>query len=115
MRAVILATACMFVLCACNADRTDNPQYSTPAPARVEIELGHCFVEPVTFDGEMWNVAIDQQFGWGGMQPSNWRGRGLMVRIGENRARYRDDGGGVVIFLPVDDPSVQEVEKALCA
>jgi len=88
---------------------------ATKAPlARVEVKMNHCFVEPVSFDGEQWNVPFDMQFGWGGMEPKRWRGAGVMTRVGEDQARFKDDGGSTVVFRPVDDPLVQPVEDAIC-
>ena len=87
---------------------------SEPASTRVKVEVNHCFVEPVSFAGEQWNVPFKKQFGWGGQQPKHWQGAGVMVREGENVARFEDDGGAVIVFRPVDDPSVRRVEKALC-
>lgn len=85
------------------------------ASERLEIEMGHCWVEPVTFDGEQWNVPFDQQFGWGGLEPDNWQGTGVMTRVAEDEARFDDDGGSSVKFLLVDDPAVTPVEEAMCA
>ena len=76
--------------------------------------MGHCFVHPVAFDGEQWNVPMDKQFGGGGLQPANWRGTGVMTRVGMNRARFKDGGGAVVVFRPVDHPVVRRVENAVC-
>lgn len=87
---------------------------ATPTSARVKFEMGHCFVEPVAFDGEQWNVPRDKQFGGGGLQPANWRGSGVMTRVDEDLARFKDGGGAVVVFRPVDDPSVRGVENAPC-
>lgn len=81
---------------------------------RLEIEMGHCWAEPVTFDGEQWNVPFDQQFGWGGLEPTGWQGSGVMTRVGEDEARFDDDGGASVTFLPVGDPTVSPVEEAIC-
>jgi hypothetical protein len=87
---------------------------STPASARVSVEINHCWVEPVSFDGEQWNVPFENQFGWGGPTPKRWQGAGIMVRAGVNEARFEDDGGATVLFRPMDDPSVRLVEHALC-
>lgn len=88
----------------------------TTAPSeRLEIDMGHCFVEPVTFDGEQWNVPFDQQFGGGGLQPDGWVGTGVMTRVDDDEARFADDGGASITFLLVDDPAVTPVEKALCS
>lgn len=87
----------------------------TTAPSvRLEIELGHCFVEPVAFDGDQWNVPFDDQFGGGGLEPDNWQGTGVMTRVAEDEARFDDDGGASVTFLLVEDPAVTPVEGALC-
>jgi hypothetical protein len=85
-----------------------------PGSARLKVEMNHCFVEPVTFDGRQWNVPFKKQFGWGGMEPKHWQGAGVMVRVAENTARFNDDGGAAVVFKPVDDPAVRPVEKAVC-
>jgi len=76
--------------------------------------MNHCFVEPVSFDGEQWNLPFEEQFGWGGLEPKHWRGTGVMVRIDKDQARFEDDGGSTVLFRPVDDPLVRPVEDALC-
>ena len=73
-----------------------------------------CFVEPVWFDGQQWNVPFEAQFGSGGMQPDRWQGAGVMVRTAASEARFEDDGGAIVVFRPVNDPSVRPVETAGC-
>jgi len=86
----------------------------TSATERLTIELGHCFVEPVDFDGEQWNVPFNRQFGWGGLEPKNWKGTGVMTRVGDDEARFDDDGGATVRFLAIDDLAVTPVEEAIC-
>lgn len=46
--------------------------------------------------------------------PRNWAGTGVMERISDDRARYQDEGGPVVVFLPANAPSVREVENLMC-
>ena len=87
---------------------------SGSASARVKVELNHCFVGTVSFDGEKWNVPFNKQFGWGGTPPKGWRGAGVMVRTGQSEARFEDDGGAVLVFKRLNDPSVQPMAKALC-
>ncbi|MCW2791423.1 MAG: hypothetical protein JWO76_521 [Nocardioides sp.] len=96
------------------APHAEPSSASGPASVRVRVELGHCFVEPVSFDGEMWNVAFEDQFGWGGVPPRHWRGTGVIERVDDDEARFRDDGGATVVFRPLDDPSVRRVERAPC-
>ena len=87
---------------------------TTASSERLEIEMGHCYVEPVSFDGKQWNVPFDQQFGGGGLQPRGWVGTGVMTRVDDDEARFDDDGGASVTFLLVDDPAVSPVEQAIC-
>ncbi|SES40379.1 hypothetical protein SAMN05216199_3377 [Pedococcus cremeus] len=77
-----------------------------PVTARVRIEVGHCWVEDVVFDGQTWGLTDADQFGTGGGVPLRWEGTGVMVRLSAERARYTDDTGTVLNFLPVGDPSV---------
>lgn len=113
--AVAGVAALVTVGCSAAPTTTAAAPTTSPGSVRVTIEMNHCWVEPVSFDGEQWNVPFRRQFGWGGLQPRNWQGTGVMVRLGENRARFDDDGGASVVFLPVDDPRVTPVETALCA
>jgi len=78
--------------------------------------MSHCFVEPIAFDGQLWNVPFEDQFGLGGLEPKNWRGSGVITRISERRAQYEDDGGATVLFLPVDHPAAvfPSDGRALC-
>ncbi len=110
----VLATACAATTDSATPAGKDTVSSTGPTTARVGVEMNHCFVEPVLFDGQEWNVPFDRQFGWGGLEPKNWRGTGVMMRVSEDRARFEDDGGSTVAFRPADDPSVQPVEKTLC-
>ena len=131
-----LAVGLALVLAGCSTDVLSEPDpspaagsqpaptYSTPSGgagaasgasfASVDVELGHCFVVPVRFDGELWNVPFADQFGWGGLEPDGWTGHGVMTRPARDRAEFVDNLGAVVEFRPVDDPSVVEVESAGC-
>ena len=85
-----------------------DPRWSLPHNLqKVAISLGHCWMEPVHFDGEVWNPPYDEQFGWGGDVPSQWRGEGIMIRVGQNRARYVDGGGATLLLIPADSPAAQ--------
>lgn len=91
--------------------RPSTPSTSTSSSpqrvaARVVLDVGHCWVEDVAFDGQTWGLTERQQLGTGGGMPSGWQGAGVMVRVSADRARYTDDGGKVLTFLPIDDPSV---------
>ena len=79
---------------------------------RVELDVGHCFLEPVVFAGREWNVRFDRQFGWGGGLPGDaaaWRGAGTMQLLKERRALYTDAGNGAFLRLrPTESKRVRQ-------
>ncbi|MGH3346720.1 MAG: hypothetical protein ACRDO4_07040 [Nocardioides sp.] len=118
---LVAALAVAVLAAGCEAGTTLDPSPPTPEAgsaspdtAEVQVTLGHCFVEPVAFDGELWNVPFRKQFGWGGLAPQGWVGTGVMMRADEDTVRFEDDGGAVVVFRPVEHPSVNRVENAPC-
>jgi hypothetical protein len=64
---------------AVNHCRGEEPGSATGvAPVRrpVTLEIGHCWIEPITFEGAQWAVAKGQQHGWGdGELPGHSPGR----------------------------------------
>ncbi len=100
-----------------SAPATTTATPDRPVTARVALRIGHCHVEYVDFDGQTWGLTKEQQFGGGGgAVPLKWpSGTGLMERLSADRARYTDDAGTVLDFLPVDDPAVFRLEGKLCA
>ena len=74
-----------------------------PGARRVTPKLGHCWIEPIPFDGASWDLPLAKQFGTGGLQPLSWIGTGTIVRIGPTTARYVDDGGRVLtLYSDID-------------
>ena len=123
--AAVAAAVAQVALTAGCSTTPDDEHTSPPRPettsttdertsTRLDVEVNHCFVEPVSFDGQLWNVPFEDQFGWGGLEPENWQGSGVMVRLAEDTARFDDDGGAEVVFKPADDPAVRPVERAQC-
>ena len=73
-------------------------------PARpLMLEVGHCWIEPVSFDGRMWDVVEEDQFGWGGGQPDDFRGTGQAWRAGDV-VTYVDGSGEWLTLVPAGDP-----------
>jgi hypothetical protein len=73
-------------------------------PARpLTLEVGHCWIEPVSFDGAMWDVVEEDQFGWGGAQPDDFRGTGEAWRAGDV-VTYVDASGVWLTLVPAEDP-----------
>lgn len=77
----------------------------------VELEVGHCWVEPVTVAGRTWDVIREDQFGWGGRIPrgiardrSNAaiQPRGSLSFAGDV-AIYVDAGGRHLTLVPEGD------------
>lgn len=122
------AAATVALLASCSSNEGAASQASTPSPSSetsldssvrkepgdVKLDGGHCWVEPMLFDGERWGIPFEKQFGWGRGEPANWQGTGVMERLSEDRVRYSDDGGAVLTFLPADAPSVRRVDGQLC-
>lgn len=84
--AAVLLVAPVLLLPACTSDAADTPEtieptsYVEPLPARtfaVTIKPGHCWIDPVRIDGQLWGVDRRDQFGWGGGTPKDWSERGV--------------------------------------
>ncbi|HSX69228.1 hypothetical protein [Nocardioides sp.] len=58
------------------ADHAEWSEVAAPS-TRLELTVGHCWVEPVEVEGRRWDVTREEQFGWGGPTP-----RGLVPRRG---------------------------------
>ncbi|MDQ4052863.1 MAG: hypothetical protein M3237_09195 [Actinomycetota bacterium] len=67
------------------------------------LDVGHCWIEPVSFDGRMWDVVEEEQFGWGGQQPTDFRGTGEAWRAGDI-VTYVDASGHWLTLVPAGDP-----------
>lgn len=97
-----------------------EPPASVPEPARalrrVELQVGHCYVEPVDFAGRRWGLRFSDQFGWGGPQyyPQDWSGTGVLTQVTPDRVRYTDDGGAGLTLLPASSPAVARAEAIPC-
>lgn len=98
-----------------DATVAEHAAAQAPAVAEVTLEVGHCWVEPVEFDGQTWRLRWTRQFGWGGGLPEPWQGTGVMTRLAEDRAGYVDNAGAELTFLPADDPAAQPPTPSYCA
>lgn len=81
----------------------------------ISLNVGHCWITPVEFDGETWVVRKSEQFGWGGNIPDGWVGEGAITRRGEDRSVYKDDGGLELGLVLEDSPAAAWLKKAVCA
>lgn len=98
------------------AQSATSVQQPASGPLRVELQVGHCYVEPVDFAGRRWGLRFSDQFGWGGPQyyPANWTGAGVLTQVAPNRVRYTDDGGAQLTLLPASSPAVAHGEAVPC-
>ena len=130
--AVVGAAAVLFLTSSCSAsgasvvlsDRSGivvaqaaaSMQALASDPRRVELQVGHCYVEPVDVAGRRWGLRFSDQFGWGGPQyyPRNWTGTGVVTQVAPERVRYTDDGGAQLTLLPASSPAVARVEAVTC-
>lgn len=83
---------------------------------QVKLDIGHCYVEPLEFDGQEWALALDSQFGWGGQEPDGLSGTGTVTRgtAFDDSLDYVDDDGARLTFLSADDPRSELPSGWLC-
>ena len=97
--------------------RADASTASTAAEqtsAAASMPLGHCWIDPVRFDGSLWAVAPRDQFGSGGGMPSNWIGEGTLTRVSSDESEYEDEGGTTLRLVPADRPAAAAVFEQGC-
>lgn len=93
---------------------SEEPLPQTPrASSVITLPVGHCWIDPVRFDGMLWAVVRRDQFGYGGGTPNHLEGRGRLTRLSETRSLYRDDGGPVLRLVPATQPMAASVFKGV--
>ena len=112
--AIALAGATI-VLMSCT-DSVSPATLPSETAQRVDLPLGHCWIDPIEIDGIVWGIDTKDQFGWGG-GATNWSGTGVIHAVADNHLVYADDNGRRVDLRPLGDPRVfdPQQEKALCA
>lgn len=89
------------VSCRYSAPPTLQPAgIATPV---VRLDVGHCWVEPVTIAGEKWDVAREDQFGWGGGEPAGFVGDGHAWPGGDVML-YVDKSGATLTLVRAGSP-----------
>lgn len=83
-----------------------------PSTIRVELEVGHCWIEPVKVAGDTWDVTREDQFGSGGRMPERFARAGRLAPAGDV-AIYVDDSGRHLTLVPAGDRWV--LERRGCA
>lgn len=83
--------------------------------SRVTLDVGHCWIEYLRYDGRLWGLPFSKQFGWGGTLPEGWVGTGTVRLVAPELLRYHDDGGAVLDLAPAKGRSVAEDEGGHCA
>ena len=82
--------------------------------AAIAMPLGHCWIDPVRFDGAEWAVVPADQFGSGGGMPKKWAGVGTLTRRSETRTSYQDAGGTALRLVPADRPAAAATFEQGC-
>ncbi len=80
----------------------------------VHLNVGHCWVDPLTHGGREWAVESDKQFGWGGQMPERWTAYGTVAREGDT-LRYVDAGGAELELLGADDARTALPGGGMCS
>ena len=66
-----------------------------------EINLYHCGVEPTRFERRLWRakpVPFDET-----NKPEDFRGTGTMTLVSKDEARFVDESGATIDFVPVEE------------
>lgn len=77
---------------------TSAPPLPEPLP-RVMVSLYHCGVDPLSFDGQIWEAGPATLFDQTNA-PREWVGRGTVSRPTPSELVYQDDSGIEVRFAP---------------
>lgn len=84
----------------------DSDEWVDAQPAvsgPLTLDVGHCWIEPVSFDGRIWDVVEEDQFGEGGGHPATFVSTGTAWVAGD-LVFYEDDSGKSLILVPEGDP-----------
>jgi hypothetical protein len=104
-RVVLIALPALILLAACGSSTSatrasDAATSSTSAASETSVELWHCGVRPVEFDGERWSA--DPPPFDATNAPEGFSGRGRIVRVDQDSAQFTDSGTGARIeFKPL--------------
>jgi hypothetical protein len=105
---VMIAVATLS-LTSCSDDAGPGPP-PVAAGQRFEMPLGHCWIEPVTVDGERWGIDKADQFGWGDVL-GKWTGTGVIRHLSDDHLVYLDDQGRRLDLRPLADPRAFDPEQ----
>jgi hypothetical protein len=98
-----------------SADEGSGTATASSPERLVTLTVGHCWIDPVGFEGERWVAVMRDQFGWGGGDaPKAWEVRGMIMRESDSRSRYIDVGGEVLDLVPITSPEGAEVLDQAC-
>ncbi|MEO8330322.1 MAG: hypothetical protein ABI586_09970 [Candidatus Nanopelagicales bacterium] len=111
MRKSMLCAVAVLVLAGCTAGEevlAVPPIASVTAHVKVPFALkpGHCSFYPVKIEGESWEVAAIDQFGWG--DAVRWSGRGVLKALGDGTYVFQDRTGKSVHLYPASDPRTRQ-------
>lgn len=77
------------------------------------LDVGHCQVEPFSYDGRTWLPPYADQFGALAAQPERFTGLGT-AQVDGDELVFTDVRGAVVRMLPADDPDAVIPADSLC-
>lgn len=80
----------------------DTATTTTVVSSRSTVELWHCGISPLEFDGGLWEVPDGEEPFDGTNAPDSFAGEGTIERISDSELRYIDDSGVVLRFVPDD-------------
>lgn len=128
LRALILAVICAGVVVACSDDpdpthdeRSGGTSIASGEPSHdpelhqeeVTLMLGHCWIEPISFDGRRW-AAVSADQGERRELIEGHESEGTMTLLAPRRARWKSEVWGVIRFRPFGSRGTWPDEDAGC-
>lgn len=110
MRTVLALTSAVLVFAGCSSN---NP--APDAANRVDLNIGHCWIEPVEFQGTTFGVVPGDQFGGAGRTSELYTGSGTVEAVAGSGLIYRDDSGSKLrLITPAPELSDPGDPKTWC-
>jgi hypothetical protein len=88
--ALVVLGAGALLLAGCTAN---EPDPEPDASRLMNLEIGHCSIEPVTYEGRTYELRPDEQFGDGDAKAAKYTGRGEVRAFSPGWLVYLDDSG----------------------
>jgi hypothetical protein len=123
LRAVGLSVAIVVTLAGCTNGASEPETLPTPSSSTTPVEsvamsidVGHCWIDPVTFEGTTWWVTKRDQFGGGDAKyPDEFQATGTVTWVAKDELEYQDASGVRLALVPEGTRRAFSPEGRQCA